>query len=386
MGKGNVKVLIIGGTGIISSDVTSLVCESGYEVTRINRGKRKTNGNKNIQQIVADLRNDPEEEIKAKISDYSWDVIIDFVSYTKNQLEKFLHVFDGKYQQYIFISSATVCEMRNGYISEESVDLDPKWKYVIDKLEAERYIKAYHKTKNASYTIVRPYITYSEKRLPLQFSPLEYYTNVNRILNGKPLPLCNQYNTTTMLTSKMFAVGCVGLINNSKAINEEFIIADSRTITWKEVYERIITELQTECRIVDISQEFLEKSYVRGFDKQELLADKIISKVIDNTKICNAVPEFEKALTQSTFCDFSNVISFYQSENATKQVNYKWDARIDNMLSKWYRKNSIQYEWKKLSVWGYKNQLNMKEKLNYVTYRYDIFFIMSKCISKIIRK
>lgn len=102
------KILMIGGTGIISSEICSLSIERGHDVTIVNRGKRKSLINEKAHLIVADVRQESAEQIKEKIGQSSYDVVVDFISYNVGHVKKMLDVVSNKCKQYIFISSATV--------------------------------------------------------------------------------------------------------------------------------------------------------------------------------------------------------------------------------------------------------------------------------------
>lgn len=323
------------------------------------------------------------DELQEKISGESWDAILDFVSYTKNQLKKMLKIFDGKYQQYIFISTASVCINEIGKITEKDVIEYPQWKYAFDKKTAETYLENFHEGKNSWYTIIRPYITYSEKRLPLQFSPLKYYTNINRIKCGKPLPVCEANVHTTFTSDQAFAVGCVGLIMNPSAKNEFFNVTGGRSMSWEEIYHRVYSDISTKEWIVELPQNFINSWEVRGFDKDEILYDKALDRRFDNRKINNAVSEFEKLNDTKFYYDFKHVIEYYNTNSDMQIIDYKWDARIDNMLAKWYRRKGIREYDRSLSIKAYTNRMKFKDRFTYLLYRYDITFLICRAIGKL---
>ena len=55
------KVLFIGGTGVISMDAVALAVERGIDVTVLNRGRSKMVA-KGTKTIIADIRNDAQIE------------------------------------------------------------------------------------------------------------------------------------------------------------------------------------------------------------------------------------------------------------------------------------------------------------------------------------
>ena len=101
------KVLFIGGTGIISSAVSRLVVERGIELYHLNRGEshRKIDGVKNI---IGDIRN--VNETKAKLKNYRFDVVVNWISFVPEHVVADIDIFSRICKQYIFISSASAYE------------------------------------------------------------------------------------------------------------------------------------------------------------------------------------------------------------------------------------------------------------------------------------
>ena len=92
------KILMIGGSGIISSEICNLAICNGDSVTIFNRGKRKETINPSANLIIGDIRNEAVEAIKDKL-EYSYDVVIDFISYTPSQLKKTLDITADRCKQ-----------------------------------------------------------------------------------------------------------------------------------------------------------------------------------------------------------------------------------------------------------------------------------------------
>lgn len=376
------RVLLIGGTGLISSAVTRELVNRKYKVFLLNRGMKKRDMEEEVTCIYADIKKESVQELKKKIDGYTWDTIIDFVSYRKTELQRTLTLFSGLYEQFIFISTATVCDNQLGYIKEEDVNDCLKWKYSVDKREAELFLINFHYSSTSWYTIVRPYITYSAKRLPLQFSPLSYYTNINRIKNNKPLPVCNRMAHTSIISDAVFAIGCIGLILNPCAKNEVFNITNSRSAAWDDIYKSVYADLNTKPNVVEVTTEFLLSEKIRGFDKNEILYDKSLNRRFDTSKINSVVPEFKEVNESCSNYDFKNVIKYY-SNNINQTVDYRWDARIDNMLAKWYKQNGVYIHGGSLSLHSYKNTLSCMDKMNYLLYRYNATYFMCRLLSRL---
>ena len=82
------NILLIGGTGVISTAVSNYCANLGYNVFIINRGKTKKNIGKNINIIRADIRKESIDQIKTKINFVKFDVVVDFLTLNVEQLKK----------------------------------------------------------------------------------------------------------------------------------------------------------------------------------------------------------------------------------------------------------------------------------------------------------
>lgn len=335
------KVLLIGGTGILSTDITDLSVKKNYEVFILNRGINKKNKNNKVIHLKGDIRK--VQKIKELIKDYYFDVVVDFISYDIQDLKKTLSIFQKKCSQYIFISTATVYDetQKNEKITEEFFKGSNKWDYVIKKIECEEYLKKKSKDLEIRYSIVRPYVTYSDVRIPFAIIPRKnQWTLVDRILNKKPIVLCNGgENTCTLTYSKDFAVGIVGLFNNPKAMNEDFHITTDYVITWKEGVEILTRTLGIEeVNIANLPLEYITKNLPEL--KGELEGDKARNREFDNSKIKKAVPEFK---AQTKFEEgIKYVIDYYKRNKELRKIDYSWNARIDKIILEYYEKNNQQ--------------------------------------------
>ena len=114
------NLLIIGGTGILSTAVVTEAINKGIDVTMINRGYNKKFINPRAELIIGDVRNNP-SEIKDKLKNRHFDAIIDFIVWTKEHLELSLSLFSKISDQYVFISSAQAYNTSvKGILTEES--------------------------------------------------------------------------------------------------------------------------------------------------------------------------------------------------------------------------------------------------------------------------
>ena len=345
------KILIIGGTGVISTEVCNLAVEKKYDVYMVNRGKRKSNFNSSAKLIIADIRKETVEKLREKIGEITYDVVVDFLSYNVSQLKKMLKIV--KCNQYVFVSSATIydeCAIDHLYV-ENDLKGNRNWEYCKNKYECELELINKASIYGINYTIVRPYVTYNKNRFPYQISPIEYYTIVDRIIRERPIALCNN-SYTTITDSRDFAIGMVGLFGNRKAYDEDFHITTDYISNWRCIASLLANKFNTKARIVEI-----EKSKIKYFsnsiiDINEILYDKSRDMKFDNSKIENVVPDFEaKRRIEDSIED---IYTYFKDNMNNLRINYLWAGCLDRLLEPYAGRRSGKYNFK-----------NIKDKIQY---------------------
>ena len=98
------KVLFIGGTGNISAAVSKLALEQGIDLYHLNRGNKPALDG--VNNLVADIADSI--AVKKILSNHIWDVVVNWVAFTPEDVIRDIKTFEGKVGQYIFISSASV--------------------------------------------------------------------------------------------------------------------------------------------------------------------------------------------------------------------------------------------------------------------------------------
>lgn len=327
------KILFIGGTGRLSTDVAKLSLEKGYEVYLLTRGskERKKFIDEKYKMIYADIRNNA--ECKEKLNSEFFDVVIDFLTYDKTQLNNTLDIINGHYNQYVFISSATVYEKNTEeeIISEKTKVGNAKWDYAYKKYECEEELPKYFKgKKDLHYTIIRPYVTYNETRVPYPLVPQDSsmeYSIIYRILNNKKIPVIDNNIITTITNTKDFAVGVVGLFQNKEAYGEAFHITSDEEVKWQQVID-IIGEHYNK----KIDKEYFS---INEFSKKYPLYQPILNgdkghqMRFNNDKIKKVVNGFDcKILLKD---GVEEVINFYEDNKQFQKIDYYWYGRIDRI-------------------------------------------------------
>lgn len=385
------KVLLIGGTGVLSSAITEEALNRGFEITMINRGRRKLpNG---VRLVKADKSN--HSLISKILQKERFDAVIDFLCYTSADLEKSFNFYSNYTQQYIFISSCAVYDKSvPGLKTEESPKELKNWKYSVEKWAAEKKLIELAQKSNCNYTIVRPCVTYDNTRIPYGIMPPYGYhwTLCARILAGKPIIRWNEgKNRSNMMRVEDFAVGLIGVIGNTNALNESYNICGDEIPTFNDVLTAIEKALNTKILYVDISSDFYAQEYPEKAG--EILGGRSIDALNSNEKIKSIVPEFK----QKIFLEegILRTIDAYSSQNFQRGIDWKFDANSDRIISNWCKSKKLNIANYKLGFIDYLKNASLKDKITYKLQRHKDNFIVkifilvtriTKKINRMIRK
>jgi nucleoside-diphosphate-sugar epimerase len=325
------NILLIGGTGIISSDVTELCVRKGYRVTLLNRGSRPllVSG---VTQITCDMSD--EAAVADILRNQYFDVVANFIVYTRAQAERDIRLFTGKAGQYIFVSSASVYEKRPGLITECAPLHNPYWKYSRDKIECENVYMDAYRSAGFPVTIVRPSHTYSARNVPVSIHGKNGSWQVlKRMREGKPVLVQGDGTSLwTMTHAADFARGFTGLMGNPRAVGEAVHITSDEVLTWDEVYNHIGAALGVKPVLLHMPSDFLSACAPEDFTGR-LHGDKSVCATFDNSKIKRLAPGF---FAETPFGEgVRHSVKFMLNNPEQQQEDAVFDRFCDTVAGAW---------------------------------------------------
>lgn len=323
------KVLFIGGTGIISSACSTLAIERGIDLYHLNRGKTKSIRQiDGVKLIKADIRE--KEAARKVLQNESFDVVVDFLCFTIEHMQTTIDLFSGKCKQLIFISSASAYQKPplELPITENTPLENPYWQYSRDKKACEELLKTSAPKAGMVYTIIRPSHTYDKTLIPMDGG----YTVMKRMLEGKAVIIHGDGTSVwTMTHNQDFAKGLVGLLGNAKAYNETFHITSDEYVSWYNIYRLMAKNLGVELKAMFIPSTVIGK-YLPEFG-EHLLGDKAHSMIFDNNKIKQVVADFNCTIPFEE--GIKEIVNFYQSHPEWQNIDKELDAMYDKMIAEY---------------------------------------------------
>ena len=283
------KILVLGGTGAIGSHLVELLKGSpDNSIIVTSRSKRKDA--ENVRYICGNAH---DEVFISDVLKANFDVIVDFMSYKTGQFNSRYSKLLGHCGQYVFLSSARVyadCEGKP--ITEDSpllldVSTDKAYlrtdEYALTKARQENILRDAHQN---NYTIIRPYITYSENRLQLGVLEKEYW--LYRALHGRSIVFSDDIadKTTTLTYGKDVSRSICALLGRQEAMGEAFHITGESFLKWSDVlgiYLRTLEKATGKCPKVVMTPKSTRLKYPEA--RWQVVYDRYFNRTFDNSKI-----------------------------------------------------------------------------------------------------
>ena len=327
------KVLFLGGTGIISTACTELAVARGLDVTVLNRSRR--DAIPGARQMAGDV-NAP--AFAAQVANATWDAVVDFLAFDAAAIEQRLAAFSGRTAQYVFISSASAYQKPGTHplITESTPLANPFWDYSRRKIEAEeRLTRAYRET-GFPITIVRPSLTYGNTVVPLAVNSWEKsFTAIARLRAGQPLIIPGDgLSLWTITHNTDFAKALIGLLGHPAAIGHPVQITSDEALTWNQIYAAT-AEAAGVARpaFIHIASDFITACLpdMTG----TLLGDKSHSALFDNTKIKRLVPDY---VASTRYVDgIKRTLAWFDADPRRQQIDAQANADWDRLIAAYQR-------------------------------------------------
>jgi nucleoside-diphosphate-sugar epimerase len=325
------KILMIGGTGVISTAVSELFVRQGQDLYLLNRGIHNEPAMKGVTILHGDMND--EQSIRRILDKASFDVVVDWIVYTPEQAQRDIRLFTGKTSQYIFISSASAYQrpVKNYIITEETPLDNPFWEYSRKKINCEKLFMDSYKADGFPVTIIRPSLTYGDTIIPYPFASWQKpWSMIDRMRKGKRVIVPGDGTSLWVLTHNTdLAKGLAGLMYKPEAIGEAFHITSDEVLTWEETLNQIAEGIGVEPKATHISCEFISAFMPDKIGS--LIGDKSSSVVFDNSKLKKLVPDFKATVLFRE--GFARTFAYFEAHLELQDIDIQYEEELDKIIA-----------------------------------------------------
>jgi nucleoside-diphosphate-sugar epimerase len=321
------RVLFIGGSGVISSACSALAVERGIDLTVLNRGTSTDRPLPGAATVLrADIR-DP-AAAAAALGDREFDSVVNWVAYTPEHVRADMDLLRGRTGQYVFISSASAYQTPPSRlpVTESTPLRNPFWRYSQDKIACEDLLVAAYRDEGFPATIVRPSHTYDKTLIPLDGG----WTAITRMRQGRPVVVHGDGTSLWTLTHHTdFAKGFVPLLGHPRTLGEAFHITSDDVLTWNQIAAALAAAAGASADIVHVPSDA-----IMAADPDwgvSLIGDKAHSLTFDNSKVRSVVPDFRPVIPWEQGA--REIVAWHDQDPARQQVDPRLDALMDKLVA-----------------------------------------------------
>ena len=306
------KIIILGGTGVISRAIVREGIARGHEMTVVNRGTRTVDFGGTVETILADRKD--RESFSERMRDVTADVVIDMIAFDETDAAQTVEMFGGRVKQMIFTSSTAAYKKpyHSLPIREDAESLcdSDEFPYGFKKANLERYLQEQMKKGETPITIIRPSLTFGEGCANI--GVLRQNANiVHRIRNGKPLVLPGDGTAPWSFTfAPDLAKGYLLACQNEATYNQAFHITNTQLVLFEDLYRTIGKILGIEPKFAYIPSEVLCQADPGLFAHFQY--EKKYAHYFSVEKFQKAAPEYKPEMDLET--GLRDILNWWEAE------------------------------------------------------------------------
>jgi nucleoside-diphosphate-sugar epimerase len=331
------RVLVIGGTGLISSEFAELALARGDEVTLINRGASALPTPPGAKVLHADATDASALRGAlhgARLRRERWDAVVQFIAFTPGHVAADLETFAPLADRYVLVATSAAYRKfeRLHPLTEDTEQENAYWQYARDKIACEEVLRSAGGT--IPWTIVRPAHTYGRSRIPAFTGNSRHpWTIVDRMRRGADIVLPGDgASLWTIAHARDVAAGMLGLLSTPDAVGRAVHITSDEALTWRGLYREIAraaglgdTEFDALC--VSVPSDAL----VAAAPSQagSIYGDKMHNAVYDTSLIKELVPGWEARVSFAE--GIREAVAWFEADPARQTVDEEANAMFDRL-------------------------------------------------------
>lgn len=289
------RVLVIGGTGLISTAIVNRLLASGHEPILFNRGTSPSRLQGDVEVLHGDRQGF--EGFAASVAPLQMDAVIDMLTYDRPTAQHNVSLFRGRVSHYLFCS--TVC-VYGGPLSKipalENEPRTPVSVYGQRKLEAEDVFFDAFSRDRFPVTLFRPSHCYGPGQPLLDIWGYDA-SLVTRLREGRPILVAGDgHGLWQPGHVDDVAKGFVGALGRTTVLGQAYNIVGDEIMTWHHFHERMAEAIGVTANIVMMTTEQIAAGTPNG--KAEWLKENFqYHAAYSSRALQRDVPEFRNLMS-----------------------------------------------------------------------------------------
>lgn len=332
------RILVIGGTGLISSALVAHAARDGHDVTVVTRGHSTLAPlPSGVHSLRADATDAPALRAALhglRLRRERFDAVVQFIAFTPEHVAADVETFASLTEQYMLVTTSASYATFDRFhpLTEDTPQENLFWEYARLKAQCERVLRDRAGAAGLGWTVVRPAHTYGASKIPGYTGNSSHpWTLVARMRRGADIVIPGDGTSLWTLThARDVASGMLGLLGNPAALGEAVHITSDEALTWMGIHAQIaraagLTAEQFAAQCVHVPSEALIAARPR--EEGSIRGDKMHAAVYDTSKLRRLVPGWTPA---TSFAEgIAESIAWFEADPARQQINQDADAMLD---------------------------------------------------------
>lgn len=321
------RVLFLGGAGMIGSAAATEAVARGADVTIVTRTEPARRPAEGVRSLRADVRDTA--ALREALGGEEFDAVVNWVGFTPGDVSGHPELFTGTAGQYVFISTCSVFgrPVPQLPITESSPRRQPVFGYARDKIACELLLEEAYRSSGFPLTIVRPFHTYDRTTLPV----LAGWTAIERMRTGRPVVVHGDGTSLwSLMHARDFARAFTPLLGHGHAVGESVNVVSGDILTWDQIHLTLAAAAGVREPLLRHRSSESIAVHVPGWG-EVLEHDFRHSMLFDTAKLRALVPSFapEVSFAQGA----REVLAHYDADPALRVVDRELDRAFDALLA-----------------------------------------------------
>ncbi|MCB2413043.1 NAD-dependent epimerase/dehydratase family protein [Demequina sp. TTPB684] len=334
------RILVVGGTGLISSAFADACAARGDDLTLITRGRPgRQPAPPTAKTIHVDATDAPALRAALRgprLRGERWDAVVQFIAFSPEQVHDDVETFAPVTDRYVLIATAAAYTTFDHFhpLTEDTPLSNRFWDYAQQKIACEQALVADAPAAGLGYTIVRPAHTYGDSKIPAYTGNSRHpWTIVDRMRRGADIIIPGDGTALWTVThASDVAAGIRGLLSADAAVGRAVHVTSDEALTWTGLYAAIaraagLTAEQFAAQAVYVPSDAIiaaapgQLGSIRG--------DKMHSAVFDTSLVKELVPGWSAAVPFSQ--GVADAIAAFESHHDWCTVDDDANAMFDRL-------------------------------------------------------
>ena len=335
------RLLIVGGTGLISSEFANAAAARGDQLTLVTRGRSRLQAPGGASFVHADAT-DP-AALRAALDQSGpgggrFDAVVQFIAFDAQHVADDVETFAERTDQYVLVATSAAYQKHERLrpLTEDVPHANPHWQYARDKIACERTLRAAAAEHALGFTIVRPAHTYGPSKIPAFTGNSRHpWTIVDRMRAGRDIVVPGDGTSLWTVThARDVAAGMLGLLGNPRANGEAVHVTSDEALTWTGIYRTIaraagLDDERFERQVVHVPSAALVAA--RPDQEGSIRGDKMHPAVYDNSKLRDLVPGFRATTTFEQ--GMVEAVRWFEADASRQTIDDDWNATFDRLAT-----------------------------------------------------